>query len=69
MLNVIIKHFKKFMIFLFSALFFTIIRYEYPIIIKGPKKYAKYQIKNVGFKDSFINNNEGIYEIPFSDFR
>ena len=63
MLNVIMKHFKKFIIFLFFALFFTIIGYEYPIIIEGPKKYVKYQLKNVGFKDSFINKKEDIIEL------
>ena len=46
--------FKKFITFFVFALFFTIIGYEYPIIIDNSKKYFKYQLKKVGFIDSFI---------------
>ena len=57
------KQVKKFIIFLLFALFFTIIGYEYPMIIEGPKKYVKFHLKNAGFKDSFINKKEDIIEL------
>lgn len=63
MLNAVMNKFKKFITFFVFALFFTIIGYEYPIIIDNSKKYFKYQLKKVGFIDSFINKTSDIEKL------
>ena len=51
------KKLKKFITFFLIALFFTIIGYEYPMIIDNSKKYVKFKLKNVGFIDSSISES------------
>lgn len=63
MLNAVMNKFKKFITFFVFALFFTIIGYEYPMIIDNSKKYFKYKLKNADFIDSFINKTGDIEKL------
>ena len=63
MLNAIMKKLKKFITFFLFALFFTIIGYEYPMIIDNSKKYVKFKLKNAGFIDSFISESNVIKDL------